>query len=69
MDVKDYLLRMEIIRKDRLLSRSALAYESKISHQTILNLLKNPESCSLIIMQKLKAFVHKWENNNLSAPD
>lgn len=69
MDIKDYLQRTENIRKNRLMSRIDLSYETKISPQTFFNIMKKPESCSLMTMQKLKAFVVKWEDNNMSVPD
>jgi hypothetical protein len=66
MDIKDYLQRAENIRKDRLMSRLDLAYESKINPQTFINIMRKPESCSLTTMQKLKMFVDKWETRNFS---
>jgi hypothetical protein len=69
MDGKDYIERAEIIRKNRFMSRFDLAYETKIHPQTFINIMKKPESCSLTTLQKLRAFVLKWENNNMSVSD
>ena len=61
MDIKDYLQRAEIIRKNRFMTKRDLSYETRIDPQTLINIAKNPSTCSLATMKKLKGFVDKWE--------
>jgi len=69
MDVKDYVQRAEKIRIKRIMSRLDFSHESRIHPLTFTNIMKKPETCSLITMQKLRSFVLKWEDNNMSVQD
>jgi hypothetical protein len=69
MDVKSYLEKAEIIRKNELMSVIDLADELDIAFSTWKRVNKNPEICSLKTMRKLKMFVDKRNQYEPTAND
>jgi hypothetical protein len=59
MDVKSYLEKAEIIRKNELMSVIDLVNELNIAFGTWRRINDFPEVCSLKTMRKLKIFVDK----------
>ncbi len=57
MDVKSYLEKAEIIRKNELMSQIDLVKELDIAFNTLVRIKQYPEACSLKTMRKLKKFV------------
>ncbi len=67
MTVKDYMEKAGDISKREFMSRMDLARELNIAYNTLSRLERNPESCSLKTMKKIKAFVDKYESKNITA--
>lgn len=59
MDVKSYLEKIDVIRKNELMSVMDVVRELNIAFNTMVRLRKFPETCSLKTMRKLKAFVDR----------
>lgn len=66
MDVKNYLERAETIRKNELMSVMDLADQLDIAFNTLKRIKTHPDACALKTMKKLKMFVEKWEDKNMS---
>jgi hypothetical protein len=66
MDVKNYLERAEVIRKDRLLTFAEMCEEIGITYQTLQGLRKTPDWARMKTLKKLKVFVERWELKNMS---
>jgi hypothetical protein len=69
MDVKNYLEKAEMIRKNELMSIIDLANELNIAFTTWKRVNANPEICSLKTMRKLKMFVDKRNQYEPTAND
>lgn len=57
MDIKSYLDKIEIIRKNELITQMELSDQLGISWNTLKRIREKPEICALRTMRKLKAFV------------
>jgi len=64
MTVREYLEKVEAIRKIEFLSSKVLAEELNISWNTLTRIKSNPESAQLSTMKKIKKFVDAWEAKN-----
>ncbi len=69
MDVKSYLEKAEIIRKNELMSQIDLVNELDIAFNTWKRVNQNPEVCALKTMRKLKMFVDKREHYGSDSSD
>ena len=69
MDVKSYLEKAEIIRKNELMSQIDLVKELNIAFNTLVRIKQHPELCSLKTMRKLKIFVDKRNQYEPTAND
>lgn len=65
MDVKSYLQKAEVIRKNELMSVMDLVREINISFDTLRRIKARPETCSLRTMRRLKAFVDERSNKGV----
>lgn len=58
-----YLHRLEEVRKSRLMTMGDIIKELGISHQTLIRIRKDPATCSIKTIKKIKKFVDEWEQN------
>jgi len=67
MTREEYIKKLEDICSSEFLSAVELVRDLDISHNTLMSIRRNPESCSMKTMRKIKTFVDKWETKNMSA--
>ena len=61
--ILDYIQRAERIAKREFMSAAELCKELDIAHNTLIRIRRNPLSCSMRIIKKIKKFVEDWEKN------
>lgn len=64
MTIREYIEKVEAIRKIEFISRVELARELNIAYSTLLRIQSNPDLCRLTTVKKVKKFVDAWELKN-----
>jgi DNA-binding XRE family transcriptional regulator len=59
----NYLNRLEEIRKSRLMTMGEMIKEIGSCHQTLIRIRRDPGTCSIKTIKKIKKFVDEWEKN------
>jgi hypothetical protein len=67
MTREEYVKKIDEICKREFIPAVILIRDLGITHNTLMRLRKNPQSCSMKTMSKIKIFVDYWESKNMSA--
>lgn len=57
-----YLNRIDEIRKMRLMTMGDMVKEIGTGHQTLIRIKRDPSTCSIKTIKKIKKFVDEWDN-------